>query len=141
MFPNCDYVRNRHSHPYICCLQHKKTRQLMENLLGLPFLEKFAPKKGFSNLVIIVYPFFILWFLDTVSLHYIVSLKLQECRAQSLLAQECFKKGDTLQAGQITDSYLQTYEFLHCTQGIIRQASDHPYFVHIVDSLSKILGL
>lgn len=125
---------------WIVCIT-KKTRKLMEDIVGLPFLEKFAPKKGFSNFLRICLPFYILLFLDTVSVEYIVSAQLQECEAQSLLAREYFEKGDFIQADITRNNYLRILESLSNTKGIVRQLSSHSYFIYIVDCISKMLGI
>lgn len=118
----------------------KKSSKLIEFVVGVPFLDKYAFKKGRYNLYILFLPFIIFLFIDVLSIEYLVSLKREQYQMQSLLAQEYFNQGNLDMASQTKDSSLQILEKVPNTKGFMGQIAISPFFTIIQNYISKLLG-
>lgn len=119
----------------------KTTNNFVKGIVGLQFLERFAPKKGFSNFARLLLPLFALLLLEMGSLEYILSSQFQDCQAQSLLAREYYDKGDFRMAEQVQDDYLEVYISMNKTRGVVCQLANHPYMVSMGKQICLMLGL
>lgn len=63
---------------FIVC-NTKSTMAWVERLVGVPFMEKFAPKKGKTNFLILVLTLLTLLIVDVVSMQFLITVKFVEC--------------------------------------------------------------
>ena len=76
----------------------KISKNWVENLMGLSFREKFAPRKGFSNFSILLVSAFLLLILEMGSIHYSSSLMWQDYEVRSLLRWDYYNIGKYCEA-------------------------------------------
>jgi len=119
----------------------KKSKRFVESLVGVPFLEKYGTRKGRSNLYILYLPIFLFLFLDVCSIDYLVSLKIEQYKAQSMSIQQYIVKENFEMAEQLQDDCLQLLVDIPNTRGIIGQMAVSPYFSMMQNYISKLLGL
>lgn len=122
-------------------LSLKKTRRITEELVGVHFLERFAPQKGFSNLLNLLIPIITLLIIEVASIHFRVKLQLQEANYYSLLADESLYLNQLVKAEEYYDKKTQIYANIVHIKGVATQLTKHPYILSIHSMLSKVLGV
>ena len=119
----------------------KTSRRFVETIVGAPFLEKFVPKNGITNLLLLFLPFILLLFLDVISIEHIVSLKFKEYQEHSLLAHNYFSEGNFEMSEKTRAIASEIIESTCGVKGIVGELVRNPYFTTIHEILSKMLGL
>lgn len=107
----------------------KISKNWVENLMGLSFREKFAPRKGFSNFSILLVYAFLLLILEIRSIHYYSSLMWQDYEVRSLLRWDYYNIGKYCEAEQTHKISLAILESISEIKRIISLLAAHPYFI------------
>ena len=125
----------------VCIVLHSEiTALVVEKLVGLSFVQRFAPKKGRDNLLIVLLPFFILLILEVVSLQYQVNSQLQESRNYLFIVEHLIETGQTDKAMEVYELRLESLNSVCKLKGIVSHFSAHPSMVFCHLLLSKVLG-
>lgn len=119
----------------------KISKNWVENLMGLSFLEKFAPRKGLSNFSILLVSTFLLLILEMGSIHFYSDLMWQDYEVWSHLKWDYYNQGKYCDAEQAHKTSLAILESISQIKGIISVLATHPYFIYVRHFLSKILCL
>lgn len=126
----------------ICIVCRTKiSKNWVQNLMGLSFLEKFAPNKGLSNFSILLVSTLLLLILEMSSLQYYSSIMWQEYEVSSLLRWDFYNQGEYSEAEQAHQKSLAILESISKIKGIISFLAAHPYFLSVHHFLSKIFCL
>ncbi len=92
---------------------------MVEGLVGSPFLEKFAPKNGPSNLLMLIIPIFALIAIELVSIQYQVNSLFKVYDCYSLVVREFCSAGKISDAQTIHQSQLKVVESIPNVKGFI----------------------
>ena len=125
---------------YVLC-NTPKSLLMVVNIIGLPFVERFAPKKGRDNLLIIVLPIIVLLILEVVSIQYQVNSALQESRDCSSLISHLVETGQIERANEAMQTKLDNFENFYKIKGLVAHSLTHPFMIYCHSLLSKVLGL
>lgn len=117
----------------------KKTKDWVTTLVGVPFLEKYVPNKGFSNLLILQYPILLLFIIEIASLEYQTESKLQESANLYQTLQNLSPLDDQEKASEIVKKQIEIFESI--SFGLISKLASHPYMLYLRLLLSRIFGL
>ena len=112
----------------------------VKKLVGVTFLERFAPKKGRTNFLILFLPLITLLFVDTVSMQFFIYQELQECAQLDNNIKNLIQNGQNREESveklyQTKHKILQTLSY---NKGIICKAHEKFPFVHIHSFFNKL---
>ena len=111
----------------------------IEKLVGLPFMDKYAPKKGKTSFLILFLSFAILLFVEVESMRYLIAQKFIETAQLTENIKALLESGDVNQE-DINTIYRQKYKILESvsnTGGILNKAHSKFPLVNIHSFFNK----
>ena len=111
----------------------KSTLSWVGRLVGVTFLERFPPKKGKTNCLILVLTLVILLSLDLVSMQFFISQDLAECGQLDESIKNLIQTGEANEKNvkNLYQTKRKILETLPNTRGILCKAHEMFPFVHI----------
>lgn len=109
----------------------KSRRSWVECLIGIQFREKFTPRKGLSNMLILCSLVVVFLTIDIVSVIYIISSKWKECDNLSLIINTFIQTNQWVQVENALNARKDLLESIPNTKGVISQLNIHPFFIYI----------
>ena len=101
----------------------KSTLKMIEYLVGSSFVERFAPRHGLENLVLLVLPIFIFLLIEICTVQYQVSNLLKVYEGYSLVIKDLALIGDFKTAEYLHAKQLKTIGNLSELEGVISKLS------------------